>query len=63
MYVQARLASDVRPLTDAIKQMLESRHRAGARYDVENLVGHSGRRAADRVRADHRADPGFRPSR
>ena len=39
MYVQARLASDVQPLTDAIKQLLESRHRPGARYDVENLSG------------------------
>jgi putative ABC transport system permease protein len=37
MYVQARKASDVRPLTASIKQLLESRHRAGARYDVENL--------------------------
>jgi putative ABC transport system permease protein len=39
IYVQARLASDVQPLTAAIKQILESRHRAGARYDVENLSG------------------------
>jgi putative ABC transport system permease protein len=39
MYVQARRASDVQPLTAAIKQILESRHRAGARYDVENLSG------------------------
>jgi len=39
IYVQARLASDVQPLTAAIKQVLESRHRAGARYDVENLSG------------------------
>ncbi len=38
MYVQARLASDVRPLTAGIKQLLESRHRAGVRYDVENLA-------------------------
>ena len=37
MYVQAREASDVQPLTSAIKQLLESRHRAGVRYDVENL--------------------------
>jgi putative ABC transport system permease protein len=37
MYVQAREASDVKPLTAAIKQLLESRHRPGARYDVENL--------------------------
>jgi putative ABC transport system permease protein len=39
MYVQSRLASDVQPLTLAIKQIIESRHRAGARYDVENLGG------------------------
>src|SRR5579864_1747150 len=39
MYVQTRLASDVQPLTAAIKQILESRHRLGARYDVENLSG------------------------
>src|SRR5260370_30788129 len=39
MYLQPRLASDVQPLTAAIKQALESRHRAGARYDVENLSG------------------------
>jgi putative ABC transport system permease protein len=38
MYVQTRLASDVRPLTAAIQQVLQSRHRAGARYDVENLT-------------------------
>ena len=39
MYVQARVASDVQPLTSAIKQLLESRHRVGARYDVQNLSG------------------------
>jgi putative ABC transport system permease protein len=39
MYVQARQASDVQPLTAAIKQILEGRHRAGARYDVQNLGG------------------------
>jgi len=38
MYVQARLASDVRPLTASIKEVLESRHRGGARYEVENLT-------------------------
>jgi putative ABC transport system permease protein len=37
MYVQARVANDVRPLTADIKQLVESRHRAGAQYDVENL--------------------------
>ncbi len=39
LYAQARLASDVQPLTAAIKQIIESRHRPGARYDVENLGG------------------------
>jgi putative ABC transport system permease protein len=38
MYVQARDASDVPALTVGIKQLLESRHRPGARYDVENLT-------------------------
>ncbi len=38
MYVQAREASDVRPLTEAIKQLLASRHRPGARYNVDNLT-------------------------
>jgi putative ABC transport system permease protein len=38
MYVQAREASDVQPLTAAIKQLLERRHRPGARYNVDNLV-------------------------
>lgn len=38
MYVQAREASDVQTLTAAIKQLLESRHRSGVRYDVENLT-------------------------
>ncbi len=39
MYVQARLASDVVPLTAAIKDLIVSRHRTGARYNVENLSG------------------------
>jgi putative ABC transport system permease protein len=38
MYIQTRRASDVQPLTAAVKQFLESRHRAGAHYDVENLT-------------------------
>jgi putative ABC transport system permease protein len=37
MYLQARFASDVEPLTAEVKQILESRHRPGARYDVQNL--------------------------
>jgi len=39
LYVQARYAGDVPALTDEIRQVLESRHRPGARYDVENLSG------------------------
>jgi putative ABC transport system permease protein len=38
MYVQARRAEDVVPLTAAVKTLLESRHRPGARYYVENLA-------------------------
>jgi putative ABC transport system permease protein len=38
MYVQAQEASDVQPLTVAIKELLERRHHQGARYDVENLT-------------------------
>jgi len=39
LYVQARYMSDVEPLTSAVKQVLESRHRPGARYLVMNLSG------------------------
>ena len=39
MYVQARRAFEVPALTASIKQIIESRHRAGARYDVQNLAG------------------------
>jgi putative ABC transport system permease protein len=39
MYVQAREASDVEPLTAAIKGLIERRHRLGARYNVDNLTG------------------------
>ncbi|MEP6961378.1 MAG: ABC transporter permease, partial [Acidobacteriota bacterium] len=38
MYVQARLPDDVPALTGLIKSLLESRHRSGARYRVENLA-------------------------
>jgi len=38
MYVQTREASDVQPMTVAIKRLLESRHRPGARYNVDNLT-------------------------
>jgi len=37
MYVQARQASEVESLTLAVRSLLESRHRPGARYVVENL--------------------------
>lgn len=37
MYVQARRAEDVEGLTAEVKGIIESRHRAGARYKVENL--------------------------
>ena len=37
MYVQARTAEEVAPVTRAVKQLLETRHRTGARYKVENL--------------------------
>src|SRR5271165_5393396 len=39
LYIQTRLASDVIPLTVRVRQLLEARHRQGARYDVENLAG------------------------
>jgi len=39
LYVQASSASDVVPLTQTVKELLESRHRPGANYKVENLVG------------------------
>jgi len=38
LYVQARSAGDVLPLTEAVKSILESRHRAGAKYRVDNLA-------------------------
>lgn len=38
-YIQARSASDVQPLTAAIRALIESRHRPGARYFVDNLGG------------------------
>lgn len=39
MYVQARTPEDVIPLTRDVKQLLESRHRPGAKYAVDNLSG------------------------
>jgi putative ABC transport system permease protein len=38
MYVQVRDSSDVVAMTAAVKSLLESRHRPGARYYVENLT-------------------------
>jgi putative ABC transport system permease protein len=38
-YVQAKRAGDVAPLTADIRAILESRHRPGARYYVDNLSG------------------------
>jgi putative ABC transport system permease protein len=38
MYVQVRDSADVVPMTTAVKSLLESRHRPGARYYVENLT-------------------------
>jgi putative ABC transport system permease protein len=37
LYVQARRPEDVEPLTREVQMLLESRHRQGARYRVENL--------------------------
>jgi putative ABC transport system permease protein len=37
MYVQTRSAADVEPVTREVRRILESRHRPGARYRVENL--------------------------
>ena len=37
IYVQAKTAEDVEPLTQAVRQIIESRHRPGALYDIENL--------------------------
>jgi putative ABC transport system permease protein len=39
LYVQARSADGVIPLTKALEDLLESRHRPGTKYKVENLVG------------------------
>jgi len=38
MYVQVRTPDDVLPVTQSVQQILESRHRPGARYRVENLT-------------------------
>ena len=38
MYVQVASPQDVEPVTEAVRQILESRHRPGAAYRVENLT-------------------------
>jgi putative ABC transport system permease protein len=38
MYVQAKNAGDVEPLTKVVQSVLEMRHRPGARYRVDNLA-------------------------
>jgi putative ABC transport system permease protein len=38
MYIQVKRAEDVEPLTQVVRTIIESRHRAGARYRVENLA-------------------------
>ncbi|MCL4402387.1 MAG: ABC transporter permease [Acidobacteria bacterium] len=38
MYVQVRSPQDVESVTRVVRQVLESRHRPGARYRVENLT-------------------------
>jgi putative ABC transport system permease protein len=38
LYVQARRPEDVPALTEQVRRILESRHRSGARYQVENLT-------------------------
>lgn len=38
MYVQTRRAEDVVPLTRQVQQLLEARHRPGAKYYVDNLT-------------------------
>ncbi len=38
-YIQAKRAEDVPPLTGIVRAIIESRHRPGARYYVDNLGG------------------------
>jgi len=38
LYVQAKNADDVEPLTKVVQSIIESRHRAGGRYRVDNLA-------------------------
>jgi putative ABC transport system permease protein len=39
LYVQAANYEDVKPLTAEVRRIIESRHRPGARYAVDNLAG------------------------
>jgi len=39
LYVQVRSPQDVEAVTEQVRSILESRHRAGATYKVENLTG------------------------
>jgi len=39
LYVQVRDAGDVNAVTNEVRQIIEGRHRPGARYRVENLSG------------------------
>ncbi len=39
LYVQARTAADVPAVTQLVRTVIESRHRPGARYSVDNLSG------------------------
>src|SRR3954447_6723958 len=37
LYVQSKYTEDVVPLTTSVRQIIQARHRPGARYQVENL--------------------------
>ena len=38
MYIQVKSPQEVEPVTRVVRQILESRHRPGAKYEVENLT-------------------------
>lgn len=38
LYIQVRDASDVEPMVTAVRQIIESRHRKGAKYSVDTLT-------------------------
>ncbi len=38
VYIQVRAAADVPRVTDEVREILERRHRAGAKYNVQNLT-------------------------